>query len=106
MTQQFTLKLTLTDPYGKSWSTGFPIDSFKAHDKYVDLSPPDTEFDPRMTLDRVVQVLRKREYRKDDFEKMAIQLAKKLGERMEDEEGWHGASRQESYERQRREGRS
>lgn len=103
---QFILELTLIDPYGKHWSTRFPIDSFEARDRYVDISLPDTMFDPRMTMDRVAQVIRKREYRKDHFERMAMQLAHRLGERMEDEEGWHGESRQSTYERMRREGKA
>ena len=102
---QWTLRLTLEDPFGrKSYSTAIPIDSFQAWDKYVGLAPPH-EFDMR-SFEGTVEIIKKREYRKDDFEMMARLLAKKLGERMEDEEGWHGVSRQEHYEQARREGRS
>lgn len=106
---QFTLRLTLEDPYGKSYSTAIPIDAFDARDRYVNLRPPSA--DPLLgmlsnqTMESVVQVMRKREYRKEDFEVAARRLARLLGERMEDEEGWHGVSRQETYESRRREGK-
>jgi hypothetical protein len=79
-----------------------PIDSFKAFDDYIGLTPPH-EFDGR-TFNQTADLIRKKEYRKDDFERMAMQLARALGERMEDEEGWHGMSRQATYERRRKEG--
>lgn len=106
---QFTLTLTLKDPFGKCYSAVMPIDAFEARDRYVGLLPPSSDpigamLDGR-TMNDVVKVMRKREYRKDDFEQIARQLARLLGERMEDEEGWHGTSRQEKYEDMRREGR-
>ena len=103
---QFVLRLVLESPYGKSYSTAMPIDAFTAEDRYVGLSPPD----PFMagigaeTMDSVVERIRKREYRKEDFARAAERLAKLLGERMEDEEGWHGISRQETYEQRRKDG--
>jgi hypothetical protein len=104
---QFTLRLVLVDPLGKSYSAAMPIDAFEARDRYVELAPPSAvELEiGAMSMDRVVERIRKREYRKDDFEEAARRLARALGERMEDEEGWHGISRQAHYERERSEGR-
>jgi hypothetical protein len=103
---QFTLRLSLEDPFGKSYSVVMPIDAFEAHNRYVGLAPP-SEFDAMaglVTMDTVVDRIRKREYRKDDFERAARNLARLLGERMEDEEGWHGIERQARYEDRRRHG--
>lgn len=107
---QWTLRLTLEDPFGRhSYSAVLPIDAFEARDRYVTLRPPSS--DPLLgmlegnTMESVAKVIQKREYRKDDFERMAMQLARHLGERMEDEEGWHGVSRQETYEQRRRDGK-
>jgi hypothetical protein len=97
---QYKLRMILEAPFGgKSYEVIMPIDTFTAHDRYVGLSPPD-EFDGR-DFNATVQVIKTREYRKEDFRRMAIQLATNLGERMEDEEGWHGVSRQAHYERER-----
>lgn len=106
MQKDYTLRLVLEAPLGeKSYSVAMPIDAFEAHDRYVGLSPP-SPFDAGLqTMGDVVERIRTREYRKDDFRRAAEQLAKKLGERMEDEEGWHGVSRQATYERQRNEGK-
>ena len=104
---QFTLRLTLEDPFGKSYSAALPIDAFEARDRFVGLLPP-SEFETSIgavSMDSVVERIRKREYRKDDFERAARQLARVLGERMEDEEGWHGVERQATYESRRREGK-
>ena len=105
MDQGFTLELRLVDPYGKAWSVRLPIDAFEASERYVGLTPP-SEFDVGNTMDSVVKRIRTREYRKDDFKAMCLKLAQKLGERMEDEEGWHGVDRQATYEQLRREGRA
>jgi len=103
---QFELRMILKDPYGKSYSVVMPIDAFEAHDRYIDIKPhSDFDLMGPTTMDAVVERIRKREYRKDDFERAAIRLARKLSERMEDEEGWHGVSRQETYERLRDEGK-
>lgn len=104
---QYTLRLTLESPHGKSFSVAMPIDAFVAQDRYVDLSPPDPFLMEvgAVAMDRLVERIRKREYRKDDFERAAQRLARSLGERMEDEEGWHGIERQDRYEQRRREGK-
>jgi len=104
---QWTLRLTLEDPFGqKSYSTALPIDAFDVRERFVGLTPP-SEFDlglGAVTMDRVVLTMRKREYRKEDFRRAAERLATKLGERMEDEEGWHGTARQETYAERRKRG--
>lgn len=97
---QSTLRLMLEDSFGKRWEVAMPIDAFDAMDRYVDLKPPQ-EFDMR-TFDQTVEIIRKREYRKEDFRNAAVKLATALGERMEDEEGWHGISRQAHYENERK----
>lgn len=108
MKQQYTLRLILEAPHGgKSYEVALPVDAFDVLDKWEALTPPsDLDFAiGNVALDSVVERIRKREYRKEDFERLCQLLGRKLGERMEDEEGWHGASRQEAYERRRREGR-
>lgn len=103
---QYKLRMILEDPYGKTWQVAMPIDAFDARDRYVHLTPPSDDPLGAMlsghTFESVIEVIRKKEYRKDDFEAMARQLARVLGERMEDEEGWHGISRQEHYEQERK----
>lgn len=91
---QFVLRLVLEAPYGKSYSAAMPIDAFEAMDRYVGLTPP-SEFDLAIgarTMEETVERIRKREYRKDDFEQPARRLARLFGERMEDEEGWPDAA--------------
>jgi hypothetical protein len=101
---QWTLRMVLEDPFGRhSYSVAMPIDAFDARDRLVNLRQP-SEFD-RGNFDSTVQLLKKKEYRKDLFEDAARSLGRKLGERMEDEEGWHGISRQETYEQRRRDGK-
>lgn len=41
----------------------------------------------------VVEMMKRREFRKDLFIKAAEQLARQMAERMEDAEGWHDVSR-------------
>ncbi|MBB6424924.1 hypothetical protein [Sphingopyxis sp. JAI128] len=107
MEQQYTLRLILDAPYGgKSYEVALPVDAFDVWDKWEGLTPPsDLDFViGNVALDRVVDRIRKRQYRKEDFERLCQMLGRKLGERMEDEEGWHGVSRQEAYERLRSDG--
>lgn len=108
MKQQYTLRLILEAPLGgKSYEVALPADAFDVWDRWEGLIPP-SELDLELGLvpmDRAVNTMRKREYRKDDFERLCQMLGRKLGERMEDEEGWHGVSRQEAYETSRRAGR-
>lgn len=53
-----------------------------------------------MSLDDVVSVLRRKEFRKDLFLGEATRLGALLAERMEDAEGWHDASRIEPAKRE------
>jgi len=101
---KFNLVLKLEAPWGgKSYSVVMTMDDFIVYDRYVNLNPP-SPFD-MCGFEETVEIIRKREYRKEDFERMARLLAIKLGERMEDEEGWHGVSRQSTYEQRRKDGK-
>lgn len=108
MKEQYTLRLILEAPLGgKSYEVVLPADAFDVWDRWEGLTPP-SELDMEIgnvAMDSVVERIRKREYRKDDFERLCQMLGRKLGERMEDEEGWHGTSRQSTYESRRRAGR-
>lgn len=108
MREQYTLRLILEAPLvGKSYEVAMPADAFHVWDRWEGLKPP-SELDMvigNVAMDSVIERIRKREYRKDDFERLCQMLGRKLGERMEDEEGWHGASRQSTYESRRRSGR-
>ncbi len=104
MRDKHELVLTLKAPWGgNSYSVIMPMDDYIVHDRYVNLDPPNP-FDMR-GFEETVEVIRKREYRKEDFERMAKSLAVKLGERMDDEEGWHGIGRQSTYEQRRKDGK-
>lgn len=104
MREGYKLELTLVGPVGtKSYSVILPLDVHDARERYLDIEPP-SPFDGRDFGGTVGQI-RKRENRKVDFKAMAELLAIKLGERMEDEEGWHGPSREETYRRMRKEGK-
>lgn len=108
MKQQYTLRLILEAPHDeKSYEVALPVDAFVVWDKWEGLTPPsDLDFAiGNVAMDSVVERIRKRQYRKEDFERLCQMLGRKLGERMEDEEGWHGVSRQAAYERRRRDGR-
>lgn len=104
MRDKFNFVLKLEAPWGgKSYSVCMPLDDFIVYERYVNLNPP-SPFDG-CGFEETVEVIRKREYRKEDFERMAKLLAIKLGERMEDEEGWHGVSRQSTHEQRRKDGK-
>lgn len=108
MRERYTLRLILEAPLGeKSYEVALPVDAFDVWDKWEGLKPPSVlDFAiGNVAMDSVVERIRKRQYRKEDFERLCQMLGRKLGERMEDEEGWHGASRQDAYERRRHEGR-
>ena len=97
---RFSLRLILEERFGKSYEVVMPLDTYDAVDKYVTLVPP-SAFDGR-TFEKTIDVIEKRNRRTEDFTRVANLLGKKLAERMEDEEGWHGSSRQEHYEALRR----
>lgn len=108
MKQQYTLRLILEAPLGgKSYEVALPADAFDVWDHWECLTPP-SDLDMQLgavTTERLVERIRKREYRKDDFKHLCQMLGQKLAERMEDEEGWHGTSRQSAYEERRKAGR-
>lgn len=108
MKEQYTLRLILEAPLGgKSYEVAMPADALDVWDRWEGLTPP-SELDMltgNVTMDSALERIRKRQYRKDDFERLCQMLGRKLGERMEDEEGWHGLSRQSAYESRRRAGR-
>ena len=65
--------------------------------------PPPFPVGGKRGFDRVVEVLRRKQYRRDLFVKECERLGELLSERMEDAEGWHDASRVEPAKAQLRE---
>lgn len=51
--------------------------------------------DPGLTFDAVVNMMKKREFRRDGLKDAAERLASQMADFMEDKEGWHGTDRAE-----------
>lgn len=93
---QGTLSLTFISPTGERFTYAMGVDAFDAY-KIQNVSPPssvDLEFG-LMSMEQVVERMRVREFRKDQFNAACQRLGILLAERMEDKEGWHGVDRQE-----------
>jgi len=82
-----------------------PLSEIVARD-YRHIRPP-SEFDlpapGKTAFEETVEVLRKREFRKEHFIRAASNLGAMLAERMEDAEGWHDTSRIEPAKAQLKE---
>ena len=53
---------------------------------------------PGLSFDGVIEMMRKREFRKDLLTQEARRLGQRMAEYMEDSEGWHGTRRAEQAE--------
>ncbi len=91
----WTLKLSLEGPYGERYTVAMPVDAFTAIDRLVDIKPPDPFCMDigAVTMNTVVERIRKREIRHDILAAECGRLGRKLAQTMQDAEGWHDASR-------------
>jgi hypothetical protein len=92
---QWVLRLSLEGPFGERYQTAMHVDAFYARDQLVEINPPsefDLSFGP-MTMDAVVERIRKREIRHDILARECQRLGERLAQEMQDAEGWHDASR-------------
>ena len=91
------LTLTFDADFGQKYSMCIDLDDHTAREfQHVPLPTP-IEFGG--TFDECVEVLEKREFRKDVFQRECWRLGTLLAERMEDAEGWHDVSRIEPAKR-------
>lgn len=87
----YTLTLSLTDNRGFSVVKAMDLEPSIAREVVV-INPPCPFSD---TFDSVIQLMKRREFRKDLFRSSCTRMGAKLVEYMEDKEGWHGVDRQE-----------
>ena len=87
----WSLEMSMIGPHGERWTMRVKLDQATACE-YHHIPKPVPGFTP---FDEAVEILKRREYRKDLFIKEAYRLGTLLAERMEDAEGWHGIKRQE-----------
>lgn len=88
---QWTLEMSMRGPHGEAYTVALPLDHHTAGE-FERIAPPV----PLMnSFDDAVEILRRREFRKDLFQRAARNLGTLLAETMEDKEGWHGVDRQE-----------
>lgn len=85
------LILTFDHPFSTRLSMVMPLEEHIAHDTRF-LKPP-LPAELGGTFEETIEVLRKREYRRDLFTRSCTALGAQLAERMEDAEGWHDISR-------------
>ncbi len=90
----WTLELALVDPYGKRTVKAIQLDEFTMQEHAI-IKPPEPFMVGPRSFDEVIQVMKRREFRKDLFKQEATRLGHALAEYMEDVEGWHGVERQE-----------
>ena len=105
---QAKLTLTFDTGYGESYQIVMPVDDTVARD-FQSINPPIKHSVPFLpgavpldSFEQVVDVMRRREFRKDTFTHEARRLGTLLAERMEDAEGWHDTSRIEPAKEQLR----
>ncbi len=92
MTNWF-LEMSMNGPRGERYVMRVGLDSMTAREcSHIEPLPPVPGL---VKFDDAVEILKRREYRKDLFIDQARRLGTLLAERMEDAEGWHGVSRQE-----------
>lgn len=88
-----SLTLTLRGPWGEIESYCIGLDELIIQE-IGKINPPLQ--DPISgTFNEVVEILKRKEFRKDLFVREATRLGHLLAARMEDKEGWHGIERQE-----------
>ncbi len=100
---QWHLTLTLHGPTGERYAMSVPMDHM-AGEELARIKPPSRalmEFG-LVSKESVIEVIRKRTYRKDFFKHECLRLGTLLSERMEDAEGWHDESRVEPAKQQLR----
>ena len=85
------LEMSMIGPYGERYTMRVKLDRTTACEFHSLVKP----VPGLMAFNEAVEVLKRREYRKDLFIKEAHRLGTLLAERMEDAEGWHGIKRQE-----------
>ena len=90
------LEMSMIGPYSERYTARIKLDPVTAREAH-DIPPPVPGL---VSFDDAVEVLKRREYRKDLFIDAARRLGTLLAERMEDAEGWHDASRQEPARRE------
>ncbi len=85
------LEMSMIGPYGERFTMAVKLDGITARE-ISHIAPPVTGI---AHFTEAVDILKRREYRKDLFIEAARRIGALLAERMEDAEGWHDASRQE-----------
>lgn len=88
---RFTITLTLRDNYRveQPLCMSIPVDQeLRISERAVEEMKAGLG-----TFNNTVELMKRREFRKDLFIKAAQMLARQMAERMEDAEGWHDTSR-------------
>lgn len=98
MDQKWVMEIRLLGPRGENYRQAVPAD-FLDTGEFVPLQPLSEYVPGLLPFDAAVQVLKRRQFRKDMFMQAATHIGAQLAERMEDAEGWHDTSRVEPAKR-------
>lgn len=99
MTARYTITLSVHDRQGcDSWHMATDTDEFPIFsERFVEdvRAPIEVPGFSVLSFDTVVSALKRREFRRDLLLHAAKKLAARLGDYIEDKEGWHGEGRRE-----------
>lgn len=91
---RFTVQLTLSDKFGEARPIHLAIDVDEAM-RISTRAVSEMKLGLAGSMGATVQLMKKREFRRDVLVRLAEQLAKQMADLMEDAEGWHDESRAE-----------
>jgi hypothetical protein len=99
--REFTLQIRLVDPFGKTLyvrATELPIEVCSDMEHAVGLMrlSHDLGVGSWGGLEETITLMRRRQFRRDEFIRYARRMGAQMADFMEDKEGWHGRDRAES----------
>jgi hypothetical protein len=98
MSRPWLLKLALLGPDGEKYDMAISLGN-DVIDSYVCVPPPDmslVQFGLGTSFNEAVEIMRRRDLRRDLFAQECARIGLLLAHRMEDKEGWHGVERKEN----------
>lgn len=91
--ESWNLRLTLSGPTNEHYEIAWPLDEQTVRERVAPNKPLADYFPGELSTTQAVEVIRRRELRKDLLEDICQRLGRALGEHLEDKEGWHGEDR-------------
>ena len=95
---KYSLRLTFESGRGESYTMAIQLSEDVASD--IERISPLSDVPSLHTFEEAADVIRRREFRSELFQRECRRLGALLAERMQDAEGWHDLSRVENAQRQ------